>query len=89
MIYTIGHTDSYEQYFKEYVTPEKLGRTSDYPGGSVWKTPEEAQKSCPNNYSVYGVDADWEKDTEASKSENWHDLIKTATLIKLNSITET
>lgn len=83
MIYTIGHTSSYEIYFKEQGVPKKLGRTEDYQGGSVWKTRKEAEDYCPENYSVYGVDADWEKDTAPSENGNWHDLLKTSRLIML------
>ena len=49
MIYTIGHRDSYEQYFDERKktgrSPKKVGKTKNYPGGSVWKTFEEALKN--------------------------------------------
>jgi hypothetical protein len=88
MIYTIGHTESYTQYFKEQGTPQKLGRTKNYngeyySGGSVWKTKEEAEKNCPSGYSVYGVLADWEKDTEKNETENYHDLLVTSDLVQL------
>jgi hypothetical protein len=66
MIYTIGKTELYEQYFKERRTVKKQGRTKDYPGGSVWQTREEAEKCCSKGYSVYGVEADWERDTTYS-----------------------
>jgi hypothetical protein len=83
MIYTIGRTAAYEQNFRELPVVEKLGRTPDYQGGSVWKTREDAQKECPSDYSVYGVEADWEQDTEPSKEGSWHDLLKTSKLVKL------
>jgi len=84
MIYTIGRTAAYEKNFIDLPIVEKLGRTDDYPGGCVWKTREEAEKYCQGDYSVYGVDADWEKDTEASIVNNGcHDLLKTSKLIKL------
>ena len=83
VIYTIGHTESYELYFEEQEHPEKLGRTKDYPGGSVWLTKEEAEKHCPEGYSVYGVNADWDRDTERNLEENWHDLLVTSLLIKV------
>jgi len=53
MIYTIGHTKSYLQGFKEHKNnPEKfrkLGRKDNfegkyYPGGSVFKTYDDANK---------------------------------------------
>ena len=91
MIYTIGHKKSYERYFHEQGTPEKMGRKYNdsgrctYSGGSVWKTKEEAQKYCHAKYSVYGVEADWEKDTEKSETGKWHDLLKTSPLVKINT----
>lgn len=84
MIYTIGRTENYERYFQEQAPegPKKKGRTSDYTGGAVWKTYEEALRSCPQGYSVYGVEADWEKDTEACNS-NYNELLRDARLIQL------
>ena len=73
MIYTLGHTDSYEQYFKEQGTPQKKGKTSDYEGGTVWQYEKDALKyleeCCPPGFSIYGVEANWNKDTERSKGE--------------------
>ena len=83
MIYTIGRTVAYKKNFRDLPIVEKLGRTPDYAGGSVWKTPEEAQRYCPSDYSVYGVEADWEKDTVPSKEGRWHDLLKTSKIVKL------
>lgn len=85
MIYTIGHTESYLRYFAEqYPQPvQKLGKTNDYPGGSVWETYKEARANCPKDHSVFGVLADWEKDTEINESENYRNLIKTSDLAKL------
>ena len=84
MIYTIGHQKSYELYFEEQGTPRKLGRTKDYGGGSCWQTKDEAQKHCPEGYSVYGVMADWDRDTEPNREGgSWHDLLVTSDLVKL------
>lgn len=84
MIFTIGYTENYERYFIEQPKPRKLGRTADYPGGSVWRTFEEAKLNCPDGYSVYGVLANWETDTEPSNEGEWHDLLITSDLIKLD-----
>jgi hypothetical protein len=96
VIFTIGRTEAYEETFRLQYTPEKLGRIADpnllktlgikesyYSGGSVWKTPEDAKKNCPSDYSVYGVLADWDKDTEPSREGDWNDLLKTSILIKI------
>ena len=88
MIFTIGHTESYQRYFKEQDTPMKLGRVNsedfpNYPGGSVWKTYEEAKNNCPPLYSVYGVLADWEEDTVLNENGSWNDLLVTSALVDL------
>jgi len=91
MIYTIGHTESYERGFRE--TPElmiKVGRTQDYQGGIVFQTKEEVTeflkrenveiegRQIPSTeFSVYGVLADWDKDVE-----NGH-LIRDVKLVQL------
>lgn len=84
MIFTIGYTESYERYFIEQKQPRKLGRTNDYVGGSVWRTFEEAKLNCPDSYSVYGVLANWETETEPSKDGNWNDLLITSDLVQLD-----
>ena len=83
IIYTIGHTESYLKYFEEQGTPEKKGRDSSCPGGSVWETREEAEKHCQEGYSVFGVFADWEKETVPTK-KGWNDLLVDAPLIKID-----
>ena len=83
MIYTIGHTESYERYFQEQGTPLKRGRCSGYTGGSVWRTREAAARHCPPDYSVYGIDADWANDTIETNA-NWHDLLRDAPIVKLS-----
>lgn len=83
MIFTVGHRESYEIYFREYENPEKLGRHDNYPGGSVWLTFEEAQQHCPEGYAVYGVEAVWGKDTEQNVESDCHDLLTTSKLVKL------
>jgi len=62
MLYTIGHTQTYEESFQSG-SPNKVGRRDDYDGGCIVKTREEAQSECPDDYSVYGVDADWDEHT--------------------------
>jgi hypothetical protein len=96
MIFTIGRTESYEKNFKLLPNLEKLGRTTDpvllkelgikepyYAGGSVWKTQKEAKKNCPSDYSVYGVVADWKKDTVPTEDGDWNYLLVTSKLIKI------
>jgi hypothetical protein len=85
IIFTVGHSRSYEQAFQEQGMPQKLGKESDYPGGSVWKTAEEAQKYCSPDFSIYCVLADWDTDTSPSAIGPWHDLLFTSTLIRINN----
>jgi hypothetical protein len=87
MIYTVGQTDIYEEVWSRGVNPGKKGKSEDCIGGSVWKTREEAQAYLdkhPNlEYSIYGVDADWDKDTEPSERE-WHNLLIDSPLVRLD-----
>jgi len=92
MIYTIGHAERYNKWLeqcKEEERPlEKRGRNDEYAGGSVWPTAEEAWKHIKNEsprldeYSVYEVDANFEKDTVPSKNGNWNDLLVTSVITR-------
>lgn len=84
MIYTVGHRESYERYLREQ-GPQcfKRGTRPDYPGGSVWRTREEAERRAPEGYAVYGIDADWEKDTIPSAIGPWHDLVRDARIVRV------
>jgi hypothetical protein len=77
MIYTVGNSESYLKYFSEQVHPMKAV------GGSVWKTFDEAKKYAPENsgFSVFGVLADWDRDTKPSLSGDWHDLLINSELV--------
>jgi len=86
MIYTVGHTESYLKYFQEQEHPKKKGRDGSYRGGSVWKTYQEAKCYAPvdSGYSVFGVLADWDFDTEESPEGDWQNLIINAELVRLD-----
>lgn len=93
MIYTIGRTEFYAPLFAEDTPrPKKLGRVLSYPGGSVWETQAAAQayldeQGIAGEYSVYGVDADWEKDTAPRKDgATWNDLLRNGDLYQLPPI---
>jgi len=85
MIYTLGLTESYERYFKEQSEPHKAV------GGSVWRTEAEVEafkRRRPlwlSDYSIYGVEADWERDTKPVEGASWHELTRDAKLVKLVS----
>lgn len=94
MIYTIGKTKLYESYFEMYAdNPEefqKSGRSEGYSGGTVFKTPLEALTACPHGYSVYGVVADWDEDTDqwSETAYGARDLLRDAQLVKLGGLAE-
>lgn len=92
MIYTIGNTKVYEKLLKEkpnslFKLERGIHEGKFYEGGIIFETFEDATKHLKdkklNNYSVYGVLADLEKDTIPYKKygKNAHALI-TPSLIK-------
>jgi len=93
MVYTIGRTELYEITFEESTDqnpPTKIdlkteaGVNEDYKGGVVWKTKKEAQKAAEEkqeDYSVYGVLADWNVDVKEIEGKNR--LLRDSELIKL------
>jgi hypothetical protein len=87
MIFTLGHTESYERYFVEQGTPQKMG--SEDPTrvpGSVWRTREEAEEVRPQGYSVYGVLADWETGTVPVPISTHRNLLVSSDLVKLAEV---
>lgn len=91
MIYTVGRRDVYLQNWHDNGEMlHKLGRTDNYPGGSVWRTYEEAQRVADHNpgFAVFGVDADWEADTALSDDSDasFRDLLHDAAIIILESL---
>lgn len=88
MIYTVGIKENYDKYLEEFPGLEKEV------GGSVWEFPELAARYIKNinyiarkPYEVYGIEADWEFDTEIVKnclsSPTFRSLKKRAKIIKL------
>lgn len=88
MIFTVGHTKTYRQYLDEYGTHAmKAGRDprTGEEGGTVWETYREASRHCPDGYSVFGVLADWEKDTAPRPpGECGRELLRKGRLVILN-----
>lgn len=95
MIYTLGYRPSYEEGLAKSEAAgeplKKVGRYSDYQGGSVWKTCKEVEAHLKANthrledYAVYGVDADWERDTAPNPLNPFHDLLVDAPLVRLEA----
>ena len=93
MIYTIGRTELYEKTFQESTDqdpPTKIGLKTEadvskgYKGGVVWKTKKEAWKVAQEqdeNYSVYGVLAEW--NTDVKKIEGKNRLLYDSELVKI------
>ena len=79
MIYTIGKTIGYEKYMRDNLDPRKGI------GGSVWQNLEDVRRyleeTQQHDYSIYGVEADWDKDTEEAPGEPWRTLIRSARLV--------
>lgn len=81
MLYTIYHHRDYS---------EDLAKNSSLTvkkGASVWQTFENAKKyaGAGDCYLVFGVDADWKKDTTWAKSQlvNFRLLTKECKIIKI------
>jgi hypothetical protein len=83
ILYTVGHRESYEQYFAEQGRPEKAGREDreNYKGGSVYITFEEAKRACPDGYAPYGLQTGLENTYLNGSSRH---LINSAPLLKLD-----
>ena len=89
MIFTLGRKLVYETALadKNNPNPMKAGKSEDYEGGEVWKTVVQAQRYAAhkklNGFAVYGVLADWDKDTVPSKEGSYHCLIKDAEFVRV------
>ena len=91
-LFTIGHRESYEQFFDEFPAVTKLGKGPHpraagrtYGGGSVYLTYDEAKAACPPGYQPYGLLTDIES---TYQSDGNRYLIESALLCKLNAAGE-
>ncbi|MEX0853448.1 MAG: hypothetical protein WD036_09245 [Bauldia sp.] len=93
MIYCIGRRFEYERALAGPAPVTKRGRGVDrdgrpYPGGWVWQDVEGARRFIAANgltatHSVYGVEADWERDTEAGRGGEARRLARDAEVVRL------
>ncbi len=95
MIYTIGHAENYRTAIARDGKIQKLGRDhkgghlpKDYPGGYAFKTFKDAVHRIEEAYqdkgfAVFGLKADWEKDTVPSSHGWWHNLINDSDIVLL------
>jgi hypothetical protein len=90
MIYTVG---SKKAYLREYLKNRKVlktGRKRGYGGGCAFRTREDAQRHLDElelqgykDYQVFGLLADWDKDTRSNPDHWWHDLVRDAEVVVL------
>lgn len=84
MIYTIGKTKIYEDYMERDPLTASKGVT-----GSVWETFVQAKMyrdRQASGWSVYGVEADWLKDTK-DIGEDFRSLTKDCKLVAVDQKT--
>lgn len=83
MIFTIGKKEIYEKYIDDDPDPRKAV------GGSVWKFHKDAKAHLAasddrDEFDVYAVDADWDKDTmQEEDGVAWRSLTRAAKLLKV------
>ncbi len=92
MIYCVGLTYKYDRDLAKGPVVKRGPHTqpdgSRYDGGSVWRTAEEAkaflvEKKTAMIRSVYGVDADWDRDTTEAPGKPYRLLLRDATIVRL------
>ena len=90
MIYTLGYTKNYEDALdkanEEGKPVIKIGKRSTYAGGCCFKTVEDAATyrdkiGKKDVWSVYGLLADWDTDTE--QGEEFNCLLKDSPIVRL------
>lgn len=91
MLYTVGLVAKYEKAI-DAGGAMKLGQRNEggraMHGGWVWKSREEAQAYIDAQLSVarravYGVEADWERDTYEAPGEPTRCLLRDAPIVRL------
>lgn len=86
MLFTYGLIENYEKLFAEVAPDNPLKRGADhrYPGGIVFQSYDEAWWNKPDaRYGVYGVWADWDKDTYQFNDPKGHRLLKDSEMVKI------
>ena len=92
MIYTVGSKKAYLRTLLKEGRVTKTGRCRGYAGGCAFRTREEAQRHLDElilqgykGYMVFGLLANWERDTRESSEHWWHDLQKDAEVVVLEN----
>ncbi|MHA1548522.1 MAG: hypothetical protein ACTSYE_06280, partial [Alphaproteobacteria bacterium] len=80
MIYTVGLTHKYERELARgplrKLGPQRQADGNMYPGGWVWQSAADAkaylvERKSTSIRSVYGVEADWERDTSEAPGKTY------------------
>jgi hypothetical protein len=97
MIYCFGKRNTYEAKLNQPQAHMKLGRGSTdadgntLPGGVVFQFRQEAENFLSRmgrqgrERAVYGVEADWVKDTYHVDGESFNRLLRDARIVKLDN----
>lgn len=93
MIYTIGNEKNYKEAIDLHGWVHKTGKNEDYEGGYAFRTYEDAlcaiqELGQEGVWVVFGLLADWEKDTEPNTVHWWHNLLKDSIIVPLDKSTE-
>jgi hypothetical protein len=95
MIYTVGSEKAYFRSLLKQGRVMKTGRKRGFAGGCAFKTREDAQRHIDElilqgfkGYMVFGLLADWERDTRPSLQHWWHDLLVDGEVVVLEKLEE-
>ncbi len=90
MIYTVGSKQAYLREYLKNGRVVKAGRKRGTPGGCAFRTREDAERHLDElrlqghkDYQVFGLLADWDRDTRSSADHWWHDLLRDAEVVVL------
>ena len=87
MIYSVGPAKVYRAAQEIYGPQYKSGRHDDYSGGCAFETYANAQRYIDEKgpddmeFAVFGLEAEWNVDTEPSEDSWWHYLLNSRPLI--------
>ena len=92
MIYTVGSKKAYLRQLLREGKVMKTGRCRGYAGGCAFRTREDAQRYLDElsiqgykDYMVFGLLANWDKQTRESPDHWWHDLLVDAEVVVLEN----
>ncbi len=90
MIYTVGSKKAYLRSILKTGKVTKTGRCRGYAGGCAFKTRADAERHLDElevqgykGYMVFGLLANWDRDTRESPDHWWRDLLVDAEVVVL------